>query len=91
MQIVDIEYIGADPLFDGQVLKGYYYDIFKGSFEKNQTLDTVVVWDAINTTFPSDTSELYSYTLNSVLVQTILVHYQNTSKKIIVNIEKTRI
>lgn len=52
--------------------------------------DISVVWDAINTTFPSNTSELYSYTLNSVLVQTILVHYENTFKKIIVNIEKTR-
>lgn len=38
VQTVDIEYDGTDPLFDGQVMKGYYYDIFSGSFEKN--LDT---------------------------------------------------
>lgn len=90
IQTVDIKYSGANPLFEGQVLKNYYFDVFKGCFEKNQTADTVVTWDAINTTFPSDTSELYSYTLNNVLVQTILVHYQNSTKKIIVNIEKTR-
>lgn len=90
VQTVDVRYSGINPLFEGQVLKNYYYDIFKGCFEKNQTADTSVAWDSINTTFPSDTSELYSYSLNSVLVQTVLVHYQDSTKKIIVNVEKTR-
>lgn len=35
VQTVDIEYDGTDPLFDGQVMKGYYYDVFSGSFQKN--------------------------------------------------------
>jgi len=34
-QVVDIEYDGTDPLFDGQVLKGYYYDIYTGAFKKS--------------------------------------------------------
>ena len=34
-QVVDIEYDGTDPLFDGQTLKGYYYNIYSGGFEKN--------------------------------------------------------
>jgi len=32
---VDIGYIGIDPVYQGQVLVGYYYDIYSGKFEKN--------------------------------------------------------
>lgn len=39
VQTVVIEYDGTDPLFDGQVLKGYYYNIYSGSFEKGIDLD----------------------------------------------------
>lgn len=91
VKTVDIKYLGSDPLFEGQVLKNYYYDIFKGSFEKNQTLDTAVIWDEIQTTFPSESSELYSYKLNGNLVQTMLVTYQDSTKRIILNVERTRV
>jgi len=71
VQTVDIEYDGTDPLFDGQVMKGYYYDVFSGSFEKsvetqsstadNETIPTVVAVAVVlaNTeysyTFPTGT------------------------------------
>lgn len=87
---IEIEYVSGDPVYLGQVLKGYYYDIFKGSFEKNQSLDTAVIWDEIQTTFPSTTTELYSYKLNGTLVQTMLVYYQDSTKRIISNVERTR-
>lgn len=44
---VVIEYDGADPVFEGQTLKDYYYDIYSGKFVKNAstvisgTVDTV--------------------------------------------------
>jgi hypothetical protein len=88
---VEIEYSGADPIYLGQTLKNYYYNIFKGIFEKNTNLDTAVIWDEIQTTFPSTTSELYSYKLNGILVQTTLVNYQDSTKRIISSVEKTRV
>lgn len=39
-KVVDIEYSGVDPLFDGQVLIGYYYDIYSGSFKKSVDVNT---------------------------------------------------
>jgi len=42
VQTVDIEYDGTDPLFDGQVLKGYYYNIYSGAFEKGIDLDAAI-------------------------------------------------
>lgn len=32
---IEIEYQGVDPIFEGQVLKGYYFDIYSGKFNKN--------------------------------------------------------
>lgn len=49
-----------------------------------------VQWDEIITTFPDNTSDLFSYYLASVLKQTVLVTYQDNAKKIIVNITKTK-
>jgi hypothetical protein len=50
-----------------------------------------VDWDEIATTFPSITTELYTYKKNSVTVQTILVTYLDNTKKTIVSLNKTRI
>jgi hypothetical protein len=49
-----------------------------------------VEWDEIVTTFPSTTQELYTYKKNNVTVQTVLVTYQNTDKKSIILMQKTR-
>ena len=49
-----------------------------------------VEWDEIVTTFPSTTQELYTYKKNNVTVQTVLVTYQNTDKKAIILMQKTR-
>lgn len=49
-----------------------------------------VEWDEILTTFPSSNQELYTYKKNSNTVQTVLVTYQNDSKKIIVHMQRVR-
>jgi len=58
-----------------------------------QALDVMVagqvVWDEILTTFPSETSELYTYKKDSNILQTVLVQYANTNKKIILSLTKT--
>lgn len=58
-----------------------------------QALDVMVagqiVWDEILTTFPSETSELYTYKKNEIILQTVLVQYANTNKKIILSLTKT--
>lgn len=38
VQTVDIEYELGSPLFDGQVMTGYYYDVFSGAFTKKPEL-----------------------------------------------------
>lgn len=48
-----------------------------------------VVWDAILTTFPSSIQDLFTYTLNEETVQTVLVTYQDNTKKQIVTVNKT--
>lgn len=50
-----------------------------------------VEWDEITTTFPQNTQDLFTYKLNSVTVQTILVTYADSSKKTIVQVQKTRL
>lgn len=49
-----------------------------------------VEWDEILTTFPTTTQELYTYKKNGSTVQTVLVTYQNTDKKAIIYMQKTR-
>lgn len=49
-----------------------------------------VDWDEITTTFPTDAQELFTYKKESNIVQTVLVTYENNSKKTIVAISKTR-
>lgn len=48
-----------------------------------------VVWDEILTTFPSTSSELFTYKKNTVIIQTILVQYTAADKKTILSITKT--
>lgn len=38
IQDIEIEYVGADPKFLGQTLKGYYFDIYSGKFKKKSEL-----------------------------------------------------
>lgn len=58
-----------------------------------QALDVMVagqvVWDEVLTTFPSETSELYTYKKEQVVLQTVLVQYANTTKKVILSLTKT--
>jgi hypothetical protein len=49
-----------------------------------------VIWDEIVTTFPAANQDLFTYKKESQIVQTVLVTYENDSKKIIVGINKTR-
>lgn len=60
-----------------------------------EALDVAIVntlaWDEIATTFPSDTTELFTYKNNTVPVQTVLVTYQDNTKKVIVSLQKTRL
>lgn len=63
-------------------------------YNKNQLnvieADTVI-WDEINTTFPTISSDLFTYSYQGEVVQTILVTYQNGSKDVILSVIKTRL
>lgn len=48
-------------------------------------------WDLIETTFPSDITDLFTYKKNSITIQTVLVTYENHTKKVITSIAKTRL
>lgn len=86
---INIEYDGADPYYNGQVLKNYRFNVFTGEFEHNETkLD--VVWDSMDTTFPTIDSELYTYKFNNQPVQTVLVTYTTAQKNVILSVQKTR-
>lgn len=49
-----------------------------------------VDWDRIETTYPTSNQDLFTYKLNSVVVQTILVTYDNTAKKNIILVQRIR-
>lgn len=61
----------------------------KTAVRTHTTIEGQASWDEIVTTFPSNASELYTYKKESAVVQTVLVTYQDTTKKVIVNITKT--
>jgi len=64
---------------------------FLESMEENiEVLATEVKWDQLNTTFPSVTSELYTYKLNTETVMTVLVNYTTAQKTTILSIQKTK-
>lgn len=73
---------------------GVYDEIqsaFLESMEENiEVLATEVKWDQLNTTFPSITSELYTYKLNNIVVMTVLVEYTTAQKVTISSIQKTK-
>ena len=48
-----------------------------------------VDWDTITTTFPTSTQDLFTYSKNGVIVQTILVTYDSSNKKTIILTQKT--
>lgn len=50
-----------------------------------------VFWDTITTTFPTANQDLFTYSFEGVGVQTVLVTYQDTTKKQIVSVNKTRL
>jgi hypothetical protein len=60
-----------------------------------EALDVAIVnnieWDEISTTFPNSNVELYTYKKNAVPVQTVLVTYENATKKTILSLVKTRL
>jgi hypothetical protein len=51
---------------------------------------TEVDWDRIETTFPTTTTELYTYKKNDIVIQTVLITYQSAAKNVILLMEKTR-
>jgi hypothetical protein len=90
---IEIEYQDTNPIYKGQVLKNYIFNVFSGHFElkeNNSAVAPQMVWDEISTTFPEANKDLYSYKNNSVLVQEVLVTYADSNKKSIVSVQKTR-
>lgn len=49
-----------------------------------------IEWDEITTTFPATNQELFTYKLNSNIVQTVLATYESDQKRTIIKLEKTR-
>jgi hypothetical protein len=91
---ISIGYDGQDPIYKGQVLRNYIFNVFSGQFELKEDLSSTTVevsWDEISTTFPADNKELYTYKLNSVAVQETLVTYVDATRKQIVSVQKTRL
>lgn len=91
---IDIKYDGVHPIYKGQVLKNYIFNVFTGQFELKEDLTATVAevsWDEISTTFPEENKELYTYRNNSIAVQEVLVTYVDNTKKQIVSIQKTRL
>jgi hypothetical protein len=90
---IEIGYENLHPIYKGQTLKNYRFNLFTGQFEHKEEATiplNEVLWDEIATTFPSDVSELYSYKYDSQAVQDVLVTYADPTKKIIVSVQKTR-
>jgi hypothetical protein len=91
---ISIGYDGQDPIYKGQVLKNYIFNVFSGQFELKEDLSNTnveVSWDEIATTFPADNKELYTYKKNAVAVQETLVTYVDGTRKQIVSVQKTRL
>ena len=91
---IEITYDGVHPIYKGQVLKNYIFNVFSGQFELKEDLSTTITdvfWDEIATTFPASNQELYTYKNNSVAVQEVLVTYVDSTKKQIVSVQKTRV
>lgn len=65
---IEIEYNGNDPIYNGQLLKGYKFDIFNGKFENTEqmsiqgTVDVNVLNSLIDV--PYDDLEITQFTAN---------------------------
>lgn len=93
ISFIQIDYEGTNPIYKGQLLKNYIFNVFSGQFELKEEINatsTQVVWDEISTTFPEENQELYSYRKDSVLVQEVLVTYVDSTKKVLTSVQKTR-
>jgi hypothetical protein len=90
---IEIDYDNSNPVYKGQTLKNYRFNLFTGQFEHREEATVPpneVLWDEIATTFPSNISELYTYKYNAQVVQDVLVTYADPTKKLIVSVQKTR-
>ena len=93
ISFIQIGYEGTSPVYKGQLLKNYIFNVFSGQFELKEEINinqSQVVWDEISTTFPGENQELYSYMKNSLLVQEVLVTYADSTKKVLTSVQKTR-
>lgn len=93
ISFIEIGYELNNPIYKGQVLKNYIFNVFSGQFELKEDLSSSTVqvsWDEISTTFPTSNTDLHTYKYNSVKVQETLVTYVDASKKQIASIQKTR-
>lgn len=93
ISFIEIGYELNNPIYKGQVLKNYIFNVFSGQFELKEDLSSSTIevsWDEISTTFPSEITELHTYKYNSVTVQETLVTYSDGSKRQIVSVQKTR-
>lgn len=91
---IKIDYEGTHPVYKGQVLKNYIFNVFTGQFELKEELPSnsgEISWDEISTSFPSENKDLYVYKKNSIVVQETLVTYVDSTKKQIVSVQKTRL
>jgi hypothetical protein len=94
VSFVEIGYDGVHPIYKGQVLKNYMFNVFSGQFELKKDLEATssesVTWDEISTTFPEVNKDLHTYKKNSITVQETLVTYTDSNKKQIASVKKTR-
>ena len=93
ISFIEIGYEGQNPVYKGQVLKNYIFNVFSGQFElkeDNTSALVQVIWDEISTTFPETNKDLYTYKNNNITVQQTLVTYVDSTKKQIVSVQKTR-
>lgn len=51
---IEIDYVANDPYFEGQVLKGYYYDIYSGKFLKKPEINV----DSVDIDLDASTSSV---------------------------------
>lgn len=95
----------GNPIWQGQELVDYVYDVFSAKFvlsngsysevDGKKTLNvlnaTEVVWDEIATTFPDTVTDLYTYSYQGIPVQTVTVTYGDAAKTQILSVLKERL
>jgi hypothetical protein len=90
---IEIDYDNSNPVYKGQTLKNYRFNLFTGQFEHREEATVPpneVLWDEIATTFPAINQELYTYKKDEAVVQETLVTYVDGNRKQIVTVQKTR-